>query len=89
MGTLWVEDGYSMGRRWVQYMCVTFWSLPPQLEEALQKATQATAELSLQQKLRDDALLRVEEMEESLLERGQELQIAQQTVSRLQGQVKY
>ncbi|XP_042158689.1 cingulin-like protein 1 isoform X1 [Oncorhynchus tshawytscha] len=65
----------------------TVFRLETELEEALQKATQATAELSLQQKLRDDALLRVEEMEESLLERGQELQIAQQTVSRLQGQV--
>ncbi|XP_041753135.1 cingulin-like protein 1 [Coregonus clupeaformis] len=65
----------------------TVFRLETELGEALQKATQASAELSLHQKLRDDALLRVEELEETLLEKGQELQTAQQTVSRLQGQV--
>ncbi|XP_045076098.1 uncharacterized protein LOC121573373 [Coregonus clupeaformis] len=65
----------------------TVFRLEIELGEALQKATQASAELSLHQKLRDDALLRVEELEETLLERGQELQTAQQTVSLLQGQV--
>ncbi|KAK6322883.1 hypothetical protein J4Q44_G00076750 [Coregonus suidteri] len=66
----------------------TVFRLEIELGEALQKATQASAELSLHQKLRDDALLRVEELEETLLERGQELQTAQQTVSLLQGQSK-
>ncbi|CAB1351951.1 unnamed protein product, partial [Coregonus sp. 'balchen'] len=61
-------------------------SLKNKIQDA-EKATQASAELSLHQKLRDDALLRVEELEETLLERGQELQTAQQTVSLLQGQV--
>lgn len=50
-------------------------------------STQATAELSLQQKLREDSELRVEELEESLLEKEQELQRQQVLVSRLQGEV--
>jgi hypothetical protein len=62
-------------------------TLPPQLGEAQQRATQASAELSLHQKLRDGDQLRVKELEETILEKGQELQRAQQTVSRLQGQV--
>lgn len=58
-----------------------------QLAEALQISTQATTELSLQQKLRDDAQMRVDELEESLLEKDQELQRLQALVSRLQGEV--
>ena len=50
-------------------------------------STQASAELGLEQKLRADALLRVEELEESLLEKTQELQRVQLVVSRLQGEV--
>uniref|UniRef100_A0A3P9A581 Myosin tail domain-containing protein n=2 Tax=Esox lucius TaxID=8010 RepID=A0A3P9A581_ESOLU len=61
--------------------------LESELSEALQTSTRASAELSLQQKLRDDAQLRVEELEESLLEKSQELQRAQETVNRLQGEV--
>lgn len=58
-----------------------------QLGEALQVSTQAAAELSLQQKLREDDKLRVEELEESLLEKEQELQRLQTLVSKLQGEV--
>lgn len=58
-----------------------------QLTEALQASTQAAAELSLQQKLREDSELRVEELEESLLEKEQEVQRQQALVSRLQGEV--
>ncbi|XP_034752349.1 cingulin-like protein 1 [Etheostoma cragini] len=61
--------------------------LETELAEALQISTQATAELSLQQKLRDDGQQRVEELEESLLEKEQELQRLQLLVSRLQGEV--
>ncbi|XP_039636356.1 uncharacterized protein LOC120545814 isoform X1 [Perca fluviatilis] len=61
--------------------------LETELAEALQVSTQATAELSLQQKLREDGQLRVEELEESLLEKEQELQRLQLLVSRLQGEV--
>ncbi|XP_031133399.1 cingulin-like protein 1 [Sander lucioperca] len=61
--------------------------LETELAEALQVSTQATAELSLQQKLRDDGQLRVEELEEALLEKEQELQRLQLLVSRLQGEV--
>lgn len=50
-------------------------------------SAQATAELNLQQKLRDDGQLRVEELEESLLEKEQELQRLQTLVGRLQGEV--
>ena len=63
-------------------MCVLL-----QLAEALQASTQAGAELSLQQKLRDDAQMRVEELEESLMEKDQELQRLQGVVTRLQGDV--
>lgn len=63
-------------------LCVFF-----QLGEALQVSTQAAAELSLQQKLREDSELRVEELEESVLEKEQELQRQQALVSRLQGEV--
>ncbi|XP_040914746.1 cingulin-like protein 1 isoform X2 [Toxotes jaculatrix] len=65
----------------------TILRLETELGEALQTSTQATAELNLQQKLRDDAQLRVEELEESLLEKDQELQRLQTLVSRLQGEV--
>ena len=58
-----------------------------QLEDALQISTQAAAELSLQQKLRDDGQQRVEELEETLLEKEQELQRLQLLVNRLQGEV--
>lgn len=50
-------------------------------------SSQAQAELSLQQKLREDSELRLEEMEESLLEKEQELQRQQSLISRLQGEV--
>lgn len=58
-----------------------------QLAEALQGSSQAQAELSLQQKLREDSELRLEEMEESLLEKEQELQRQQALIGRLQGEV--
>lgn len=59
-----------------------------QLAEALQSTTQAAAELSLQQKLREDSELRVEELEESLLEKEQELQRQHILIARLQGEVR-
>lgn len=59
-----------------------------QLGDALQASTQASAELSLQQKLRDDSQQRVDELEESLLEKEQEVQRLQALVSRLQGEVR-
>lgn len=58
-----------------------------QLSEALQVSTQSAAQMSLQQKLREDAQLRVEELEESLLEKDQELLRLQDLVGRLQGEV--
>nr|XP_015219456.1 PREDICTED: cingulin-like protein 1 [Lepisosteus oculatus] len=58
-----------------------------ELAEALQAASQATAELNLHQKLKDDSQLRMKELEEGVLQKTQELQRAQQTVSRLQGEV--
>ncbi|XP_032396234.1 myosin-16 [Etheostoma spectabile] len=61
--------------------------LETELAEALQTSTQATAELGLQLKLRDEGQRRVEELEESLLEKEQELQRLQLLVSRLQGEV--
>lgn len=65
----------------------SFLLLCPQLAEALQASSQIQAELSLQQKLREDSELRVEEMEESLLEKEQEVQRQQGLISRLQGEV--
>ncbi|MED6271248.1 hypothetical protein CHARACLAT_018216 [Characodon lateralis] len=50
-------------------------------------STQNSAELSLQQKLREDAQMRVEELEEALLEKDQETQKLQLLVSKLQGEV--
>ncbi|XP_067232864.1 myosin heavy chain, embryonic smooth muscle isoform-like isoform X2 [Chanodichthys erythropterus] len=61
--------------------------LETELSDALQEANQARAELSLQQKLRADTHLRVEELEESVLEKDQELLRLTQIVSRLQGEV--
>ncbi|KAF7652841.1 hypothetical protein LDENG_00091580 [Lucifuga dentata] len=55
-----------------------------ELGEALQVSTQAAVELNLQQKLREDAQMRLEELEESMLEKDQELQRLQGLVSRLQ-----
>ncbi|XP_075885380.1 uncharacterized protein LOC142890323 isoform X2 [Nelusetta ayraudi] len=61
--------------------------LETELAEALQSTTQSATELSLQQKLREDSELRVEEMEESLLEKEQELQRQLILISKLQGEV--
>uniref|UniRef100_A0A9J7YDB1 Myosin tail domain-containing protein n=1 Tax=Cyprinus carpio carpio TaxID=630221 RepID=A0A9J7YDB1_CYPCA len=63
--------------------------LEKELAEALQEGNQARAELSLQQKLRADVQLRMEELEESVLEKDQELLRLTQIVSRLQGEVSY
>ncbi|XP_061589197.1 putative leucine-rich repeat-containing protein DDB_G0290503 [Cololabis saira] len=65
----------------------TILRLEAELSEAMQTSTQSTAELHLQQKLREDAQLRVEELEESLLEKDQEMMRLQALVSRLQGEV--
>nr|XP_046232034.1 myosin-9-like isoform X2 [Scatophagus argus] len=65
----------------------TILRLETELGDALQSSTQAAAELSLQQKLREDSQMRVDELEESLLEKEQELQRLQVLVSRLQGEV--
>lgn len=61
--------------------------LETELAEALQQSAQANTELGLQQKLRVDAQLRVEEMEESVLEKDQEVLRLQQIINRLQGEV--
>ncbi|XP_077353894.1 uncharacterized protein LOC144002483 isoform X4 [Festucalex cinctus] len=61
--------------------------LETELADALQMSSQSAAELNLQQKLRQDAQLRMEELEESLLEKEQELQRVQALVVRLQGDV--
>lgn len=58
-----------------------------QLSEALQASTQAAAELNLQQKLRDDDQVRMEELEEVILEKDQEVQKLQVLVTKLQGEV--
>nr|XP_054600651.1 cingulin-like protein 1 [Nothobranchius furzeri] len=58
-----------------------------ELSEALQKSTQAQAESNLQQKLREDAQMRVDELEEALLEKDQEIQRLQILVGKLQGEV--
>ncbi|XP_047228342.1 uncharacterized protein LOC124872416 isoform X2 [Girardinichthys multiradiatus] len=65
----------------------TILRLEDELSEALQMATQNSAELSLQQKIREDAQMRVEELEEALLEKDQETQKLQLLVSKLQGEV--
>ncbi|XP_060791566.1 cingulin-like protein 1 isoform X2 [Neoarius graeffei] len=61
--------------------------LESELAEVLQQASQSSAELSLQQKLRVDTQLRVEELEECVLEKEQEIMRLQQIISRLQGEV--
>ncbi|XP_069370035.1 cingulin-like protein 1 [Paralichthys olivaceus] len=61
--------------------------LETELSEALLVSSQASAEVNLHQKLRDDAHMRVEELEETLLEKDQELQRLENLVSRLQGEV--
>ncbi|XP_016380006.1 cingulin-like, partial [Sinocyclocheilus rhinocerous] len=61
--------------------------LETELADALQEGNQARVELSLQQKLRADVQLRMEELEESVLEKDQELLRLTQIVSRLQGEV--
>ncbi|XP_017348715.1 cingulin-like protein 1 isoform X2 [Ictalurus punctatus] len=61
--------------------------LETELSEALQQASQVSSELSLQQKLRVDTQLRVEELEECVLEKEQEIISLKQIVSRLQGEV--
>ncbi|XP_052392725.1 cingulin-like protein 1 isoform X2 [Carassius gibelio] len=65
----------------------TVFRLETELADALQEVNQARAELSLQQKLRSDDLLRMEELEESVTEKDQELLRLTQIVSRLQGEV--
>lgn len=60
-----------------------------QLSEALQASTQAAAELSLQQKLREDDQIRMEELEETILEKDQEVQKLQVLVTKLQGEVGF
>ncbi|XP_065822072.1 myosin heavy chain, embryonic smooth muscle isoform isoform X3 [Labrus bergylta] len=65
----------------------TILRLETELADALQVSTQATVEMNLQQKLRDDVQQRVEELEETLLEKEQELQRLQSIVNRLQGEV--
>ncbi|KAG7269848.1 hypothetical protein CRUP_032371, partial [Coryphaenoides rupestris] len=52
----------------------TIFRLEEELGDAMLLSSQAGAELNLQQKLREDAQLRVEELEESHLEKDQELQ---------------
>ncbi|KAG5272013.1 hypothetical protein AALO_G00160680 [Alosa alosa] len=66
---------------------LTVLRLDAELSDALQSSSQAGAELSLQQKLRADAQLRVEELEESLLEKDQEMFRLQEIISRLQGEI--
>ncbi|XP_077479661.1 uncharacterized protein LOC144091310 [Stigmatopora argus] len=68
-------------------LSTTIQRLETELAEALQNSTQSTAELNLQHKLRQDAQLRMEELEESLLEKEQELQRHQALIIRLQGDV--
>lgn len=58
-----------------------------QLGEAMAASTQANAEMNLQQKLREDAQMRLDELEESLLEKEQEVQKLQTLVTKLQGEV--
>ena len=60
----------------------------PQLGDAILLSSQTGAELNLQQKLRQDAQLRLEELEETLLEKDQELQRLQAIVVRQQGEVR-
>uniref|UniRef100_A0A3B5Q4S3 Cingulin-like protein 1 n=1 Tax=Xiphophorus maculatus TaxID=8083 RepID=A0A3B5Q4S3_XIPMA len=65
----------------------TILRLEEELSEALQSSTQNSAEVNLHLKLREDAQMRVEELEEALLEKDQEVQKLQLLVSKLQGEV--
>ncbi|KAM4533179.1 uncharacterized protein V3H82_026776 [Fundulus diaphanus] len=65
----------------------TILRLEEELSEALKMSTQNSAELSLQQKLRQDAQDRVEELEETLLEKDQECQRLNQLVEKLNAEV--
>ncbi|XP_056146795.1 peripherin-like isoform X2 [Lampris incognitus] len=65
----------------------TILRLETELAAAVLSSTQAGADLSLQQKLREDVQLRMEELEEILLEKDQELQRTQEIINRLQGEV--
>ncbi|KAM4720610.1 uncharacterized protein FYW61_015965 [Anableps anableps] len=65
----------------------TILRLEEELSDALQMSSQNTAELNLQLKLREDAKMRVEELEEVVLEKDQEVQKLQLLVSKLQGEV--
>ncbi|KAG9331531.1 hypothetical protein JZ751_018934 [Albula glossodonta] len=61
--------------------------LQAELAMALQSSNETTAELVLQRGLRNEAQLKVKELEHNLTEKTEELQRAQQTVTRLQGEV--
>ncbi|XP_061733168.1 uncharacterized protein LOC133536556 [Nerophis ophidion] len=65
----------------------TILRLEAELAEAMQASSQHSAELHLQQKLRQEDQMRVEELEETLLEKEQELQKYQAIANRLQGEV--
>uniref|UniRef100_A0A3P8NAM0 Myosin tail domain-containing protein n=2 Tax=Haplochromini TaxID=319058 RepID=A0A3P8NAM0_ASTCA len=65
----------------------TILRLETELGEAMAASTQANAEMNLQQKLREDAQMRLDELEESLLEKEQEVQKLQTLVTKLQGEV--
>ncbi|XP_037835246.1 myosin-9 isoform X6 [Kryptolebias marmoratus] len=65
----------------------TIQRLEEELNEAMQASLQASTELNLQQKLREDAQIRVEELEEALLEKDQEVQKLQSLNLKLQGEV--
>ncbi|XP_027881453.1 cingulin-like protein 1 isoform X3 [Xiphophorus couchianus] len=65
----------------------TILRLEEELSEALLLSTQNSAEVNLHLKLREDAQMRVEELEEALLEKDQEVQKLQLLVSKLQGEV--
>uniref|UniRef100_A0A8C6UY18 Myosin tail domain-containing protein n=1 Tax=Neogobius melanostomus TaxID=47308 RepID=A0A8C6UY18_9GOBI len=61
--------------------------LESELNEALQVAAQASSERNLQVKLREDTQIRVDELEEGLLAKQQEIDKLQILVTRLQGEV--
>ncbi|KAI1900027.1 hypothetical protein AGOR_G00045780 [Albula goreensis] len=61
--------------------------LQAELAMALQSSNETMAELVLQRGLRNEAQLKVKELEHNLTEKTEELQRAQQTVTRLQGEV--
>ncbi|KAJ8415625.1 hypothetical protein AAFF_G00426050 [Aldrovandia affinis] len=65
----------------------TMLHLEAELGLALQTSGQTAAELSLHRDLHDNTERTVEKMEESLMEKTKELQRAQQTLTRLQGEV--